>query len=480
MSIESQLREALSARADEVGALDASASSRDPYARVSGAIAVDRRRRRTAALAGVATVAAIALGIPALAGGLWRDTTTPAKRTQVVVPGPNDPRWASMATWPARGSLADDRAFLDQVRERTLAQRVLYAGDLATGRVVILWSPDETGDGNGKISLQEGPRGATPDELAETASGTPLSPDGVSAMVGSTGQTTALLLAPPRSRSARLSTSVTIARDGSVSRSWREVSLVDGAALVPAPWAGWVTRVKLGDSDGMPDLTSVHPISSENATICFSCTGDDFRVKAQAATSDTVAATLGLRPTQVQTTTVFYGPVDPRVAAAGRGAPPSTKDSSTTLFVADSRLPEGQVLRSALLLTRSGDGTGESAELATAVPIDADTAGRRPFAVLGQTDDQRTLVEVFTAGATRVTLTSDSPTLYPDVSASVKGSTATFTLDEVGVSDHRLVVTRDAAGRELGRWPLTLPANPYDVGSPALTDPIAPFTPSGG
>ena len=54
MSIESQLREALSARADEVGG--AGHSTR--YARVSGAIAVDRRRRRTAVVAGVAAVAA--------------------------------------------------------------------------------------------------------------------------------------------------------------------------------------------------------------------------------------------------------------------------------------------------------------------------------------------------------------------------------------------------------------------------------------
>jgi hypothetical protein len=477
MSIESQLREALSVRADEVGRIGG--SSGDPYARVAGAIAVSRRRRRTATLAGIAAVAAIAVAVPALAGGLGRETTSPAKRTQVVVPGPKDPRWASMSTWPTRGSLAEDRAFLDQVRARTLAPRVLYAGDLATARVVILWTPDETdGNPNGQVSLQQGPPGASADQLAETAMGTPHTPDAVSALVGTAEASTAVLLAAPASHSASLATSVTIDRDGTVSRSWQDVSLVDGAALVETSSAPYASRVKLGGSDGTPDLVSVQSVSTPDATICLSCTGDDFRVKAEAATSDSVAAILGLRPSDVRTTTVYYGRVDPQVAALSRGLPTPTTGGATTdtLFVADSRLPEGQVLRSAILLTLTGGGTGESAELATAVPIDADTAEQRPFVLVGQTDDQRTVLQVFAPHAAAVTLTSDAPTLYPDATSTVQESTARFTLDEVGVSEHRLVVTRDGAGREVGRWPLALPANPYDVGETTTTDPIAPFT----
>ncbi len=72
MSIETQLREALSARADELGGL-----AGDPYERVSGAIAVSRRRRRTAALAGVAAVAVVAVAIPSCSGELGRDTHHP-------------------------------------------------------------------------------------------------------------------------------------------------------------------------------------------------------------------------------------------------------------------------------------------------------------------------------------------------------------------------------------------------------------------
>lgn len=477
MSIESQLREALSARADEA---DLGSPSTDPYARVSGAIAIDRRRRRTAALAGVAAVAVIAVAVPTLAGGLGRDSTTPAKRTQVVVPGPEDPRWASMATWPTRGSLADDSAFLTRVRARTLAPKVLYAGDLTTARVVVLWSPDaENGNTNGRVSLQEGPRGASLDELAETASGTPLTSDAVSVLVGTTRQATAILLTSPGNRSASLSTSLTIGRDGSVSRTWRDVALSNGAAVVEAQSAGWVSRVRLGDSSGMPDLSSLKSVSSPDATICFSCTGDDFRVKAEAATSDSVAATLGLQPTEVQTTTFYYGPVDKQVAATSRGVPGSIEDGTSMLFVADSRLAEGQVLRSAILLTSGKDGTGESAELATAVPIEADTAEQRPFTLVGQTDDQRTLLEVFAPHAAAVTITSDAPSLFPDASSAIKGSSARFTLDEVGVRDHRLVATRDSAGHELGRWPLELPGNAYDVGPTVPVQPIAPFT-SGG
>jgi hypothetical protein len=341
---------------------------------------------------------------------------------------------------------------------------VLYAGDLATARVVLLWSPDaEDGNPNGRLSLQEGPRGASLDELAETASGTPQTLDAASALVGTTQRATAILLSSPRTRSASLSTSVTIDRDGTVSRDWKDVPLADGAAVVEVGSAGWASRVRLGGSDGMPDLTPMSSVSTPDATICFSCIGDDFRLKAEAATSDSVAATLGLLPSDVQTTTVYYGPVNPRVAATSRGEPGSTKGGSSMLFVADSRLAEGQVLRSAILITSSKDGTGEAAELATAVPIGADSAQQRPFALVGQTDDQRTLVEVFAPRAAVVTITSDAPSLFPDVSSDVKGSTATFTLDEVGVREHRLVATRDAAGRELGRWPLELPGNPYDV-----------------
>ena len=112
MSIETQLREAL------VRPRRRGRRARAPATPTSGSAAPSpssRRRRRTAALAGVAAVAAIAVADPDAVGGLGRDTTTPAKKTTVVVPGPSDPRWASMSTWPIRGSLATDTAFLDPV-----------------------------------------------------------------------------------------------------------------------------------------------------------------------------------------------------------------------------------------------------------------------------------------------------------------------------------------------------------------------------
>ncbi|MGA8979638.1 MAG: hypothetical protein WB473_11050, partial [Pedococcus sp.] len=59
MTLETQLRDALAARADDI---DGPAA--DPYERVSGAVAASRRRRRTAAVGAVAAVAALAVLVP--------------------------------------------------------------------------------------------------------------------------------------------------------------------------------------------------------------------------------------------------------------------------------------------------------------------------------------------------------------------------------------------------------------------------------
>src|SRR4051812_27142103 len=109
MSLETQLREALAARAD---LLDGPGP--DPYVRVADAVASSRRRRRAAVVGAVAAVAALAVLVPSLGQGGDR-STLPAKRTQVVVPGPKDPRWSSLSSWPTRGSLAGDTAFLAAV-----------------------------------------------------------------------------------------------------------------------------------------------------------------------------------------------------------------------------------------------------------------------------------------------------------------------------------------------------------------------------
>jgi stage V sporulation protein SpoVS len=67
MSIESQVRAALAARADEVVV-----GADDPYERVAGAIEASRRRRRSVAagaLAVGAAVAAVAVAVPLLGHG---------------------------------------------------------------------------------------------------------------------------------------------------------------------------------------------------------------------------------------------------------------------------------------------------------------------------------------------------------------------------------------------------------------------------
>ena len=464
MSIESQLREALSARADEIGGLGDSWG--DPYARVSGAIAVNRRRRRTAALAGVAAVAANAVAIPTVAGGLGRDTTMPAKRTQVVVPGPNDPRWASIATWPTRGSLAEERTFLDSFRQVVDAQSVIYAGDIGADRIVV--TRERNTDAVGLVKVYAGDRGARPDSLISIASAGGPDDDAVIVRQDLTPDGWLLVLAPPAVKSAEVSPTATIRSDGSITRSWRTVSLQAGSAVIDlrdAPLA--LTRVRVGSYDGgilLPARSgTTNPVADG---FCGNCTGQDFLDHAVQGTSYDVATTLGLRREDVSTTTLVDAKVDPAVLAVSSLGDGKQDGSTGRLYVGLTRLPGGQVVRTVQLGVSEKGGGGMSTAPETAVPLDAATAEQRPFVLYGPTaDGSSTRYQVFAPNAASVRLVGDQPAFGETAKRRIVDGSATFSLDETGVSEHRLVETYDEAGALTGTWPIDLPnrGDPYDV-----------------
>ena len=465
MSIESQLREALSARADEVGG--PGGASDDPYARVAGAIAVNRRRRRTAALAGVAAVAAIAVAVPSLAGGLGRDTTTPAKRTQVVVPGPNDPRWAPVRTWPIRGSLADDRTFLDSFREVVSPAAVLYAGDIAADRVVVAWDRDDQGEA--RLTVYAGDRGAPVAALTTIGSSGETDPPAVIVRRDPTPDGWMLLLTRASVRSAQVSPTAQIHTDGTVARAWNTVNLRDGAAIVDlrgAPFS--LTRVRVGGYDGGTTLPArpgtTHP---DVEGFCGNCTGQDFLDHAVTGTSYDVATTLGLRTGDVETTTYFNGPADPTIVSA-LGLDAGTRSVSRRLYVGLTRLPGGQVLRSAYVGSVDAQGAGGSARVEDGVPVDAATADRQPFALSAENADRTaTRIQVVAPGAARVQLVSDLPTLYPDTAkvALANGTTVLTTAAWPETGSPYRISTFDSSGALIGTWPMRLPGkdDPYDV-----------------
>jgi hypothetical protein len=461
MSIETQLREALSARADEVGG-----SVGDPYERVSGAITVSRRRRRTAALAAVAAVAAIAVAIPSL-GELGRDTTTPAKKTTIVVPGPEDPRWASVATWPTRGSLADDTAFLSSFRDAVASARVLYAGDIGADRVVITWDRDDAGEERIKVYADDrGARAASLDSISsngQTSSMTLIvrrdpTPDGWM-----------LLLAPPTVKTAEVSPTATIQSDSTVTRSWNTVPLEAGAAVVDmrgAPMS--LTRVRIGGYDGGTYLAARSGTMNPDVEgFCGNCTGQDFLDHAVAGTSDGVAFQLGLRADEVRTTTLLVGTVDPATLAVSSVGGDTRPADTGRIYIGLTHLPGGHVVRTVHLgVEEKGGGGGMATTLEASVPLDPTTADRRPFVLHGTTPDGKaTRYQVFAPDAASVRLVGDLAGFGKTARKQLVNLTATFQLPESGVSEHRRVETFDAAGALTGTWALDLPNrdDPFDV-----------------
>ena len=466
MSIEAQLREALAARADEVSpAVD------DPWSKVDGAIRTSQRRRRTAYAGVTAGVVALAVVVPGLLRHGTDRTTTPATHTAPVVPGPGDPRWGALSTWPTRGSLSGDAAFLLAVEQRTGAH-VLYAGDVGERRVVVTWNDQDTGSGLGTTYLLSGPRDTAVDQLAQVAEAPPSAATVVTVLAGQRTGATLVALATPLQRSVEVSPTVRIEPDATVTRTWSTAALDrDGTAKVSLPTvAPYATRVRIAGSDGAPTLTDPgEPQAADPASsICLNCPVDELRAKAPRAISGTIGLSLGIDPARITTHEVYAGPVDLEVAAAAGPTDIRGGGFDALLYVATSELPEGGVLRTALLVTSAKDGSSaQTTELENGVPVEAATADQRPVVISGpDLKGSDTMIEVFAPAAARVALVSDSPTVFPGAAPkAVADGSASFRLSGTGGTDHLRVATYDASGRETGLWPLrsTNTDDPYDV-----------------
>ena len=458
MSLETQLRDALGARAESLPG-----PAFDPYERVAGAVVTSRRRRRVVAAGAVAAAAAIAMTVPGLVQG-GHDSTLPAKRTQVVVPGPDDPRWSSLSSWPTRGALAADTAFTTAVRNQFASANVLYAADLPTSRVVVTWDPESGTDG--KLTMLSGPRGAAATDLSEVSSASGGLEDVVSLREHADNDSMLVVLARPGVSEVGISRSVQIGRDGSVTRdAFRTVRLTDGLhteLLEDSP--GSLTRVRLSDGPGARVTLTGRPSldAADYGAICLGCTGEDFRAKAEEAMGGGVAAMLGLDPKDVQTSTVYFGPVDSAVATSLGMGDTHPRGSLTRLLVADTTLPGGQVMRSALIAVTAKDGTtGATMELSNGVPIAAGTAATRPFVLHGGGSETGNMsYEVFAPAAGSVRLVSSSPSIYPPTpTVPLVGRRARLTTPTWGGERPAYdVEAYDSSGNLLGRWPVDLPS----------------------
>lgn len=433
MSIETQLREALAAQA---GA--AVSAEQHPYERVSVAVAKTRTRRRTVGAAVVAVVAAIAIGVPTVASRLGNDAL-PAG----TLPAASDKAWNSVATWPTRGALAGDSTLVAAIGEQ-FDGRPIFVEDVDTARVAIIVRGD-------RLIIARGPRGATGKALTELMQWVaPTNREDSLLSVGA-GKTLVIITTPDRT-SAEVSGTPGIALDGAVTRTWTKLPLASGigrTALSP------LTRFRLDWFSGSVQ----HPVTQDAQKITLDpcqdgCTGPRATVESQ--TTADIARTLGLDATQLTTTTLFDGKVPREVTTFG-----STPSESGTpsLLVMHSRLPGGQILRTAVL--RSADA---ERSLDLGGPIDARRAAAVPLLISANDNDRTapTNVRVFVASGTDLRAVSDS---NPSVVIPLTGHIANFTLpvslDEFWAT-YRFEVLD--GGKSLGTFPVT---NPLDDPFPA-------------
>ena len=133
----------------------------DPAALVEARV---RRVRRRGLVLGVAAATAAVGGVAAAVA--LRDA--PASPAAVALPATTDRAWASTSLWPTRGPLAADPHLVAfPGRHAARGHRVIWAGDLGTRRLVVLWSDDDLTPGATGIRLFTGPRGVDLDTLAE-------------------------------------------------------------------------------------------------------------------------------------------------------------------------------------------------------------------------------------------------------------------------------------------------------------------------
>jgi hypothetical protein len=422
-------------------------------------------------------VAALAAGVlaPQVLGNQGDRGTTPATHTQTLqLPAPNNPAWQKLSTWPTRGSLAGDKGFMTAVLARFdgEAPRILFAGDVEDRRVVLAFQriavPVDGPAGAGvdeQIQVLSGPRGARIDQLEM---GSNNSPGDVNTLVVRRDQGPdgwLMVLAPRDVRTAEVSASVSISPSGTVSRTWSSLPLSDGVGVIQlrnAPVA--VTRVRAGGYDGNLQVLAGNTDQEQPnaAAFCGGC-GDSFYASGLDAARDAMATALGLRPDQVEVSAQVQGRIDR--ALQGKDGTLGGPGSVGRVLVVNGRIPGGAVVRTVAVSVTEKDGSGSVYQAEDIVPIDAATADRRPWATwVDDPAGQGLVVQVFAPGAASVQIRSESATIYPGSSrAPVKNGSAVVDIASgQNAVQHLSVVTYDAAGRELGTWPL----QPTNLGDP--------------
>lgn len=442
MTIETQLRAALQDEAATIASVET-----DPYARVSAAIGRNRRHRRIVGAGVVAAVAAIAIGVPAVTSRLG-DDALPSGQHQL--PGASDKAWNSVRTWPLRGALAGNRDLVEAVQDK-FDGRAVFVEDVDTQRVAFIVRRDQ-------LIIASGPRGAAGRGFSLSHQiEAPNIPEDSLLSVGA-GNSLVIVTTPDRT-SAEVSGVPQIALDGTVTRSWEKLPLTAGigrTAFSP------LTRIRLGSLVGSIQFPLTEDAGRMTLNPCEDgCTGS--RATVEARTTAHIAQILGLDPARITTTTLFNGEVPREVTTSGTTAPDAPRP---TLLVMHSRLPGGQVLRTAAF--RSADG---ERSINLGGPIDARRADAVPLLISANGTSitepalpaAPTSVRIFVASGTGLRAVSGSTT---SAVIPITDHFATFSLPVSPTEfwTHRFE-TLDGA-TSLGTFPVTAPmTDAFDVDS---------------
>lgn len=375
---EQQLRECLRGAAFDV-TMSAPAIEQLTHQVKQKARRAQTRRRRAAAgavLCGVAASGAVAVGLgPAL-----------SSRTGVIGSTAQDP----YASWPVRGSLADETAwlnsFMSHARERDPVQRVLFAGDVPGGRVVLSLV---SGSHELRLGGWAGPVQAPPEAMRPTGTapiGDPvvvtsgLHRDRVPVVAWAwpspTNSFSPFVVLGPRELTAlEVSAKPQFSQDGLLRRHWAIVPMQDGVGVTRVNARSVATiRVRgrnrerqllfdgpVGGTDQRPAVSD--PLAYERSLPPAAGRDRDAAVVRAAVAS--LAMTLGLPPDDLQAELLLRREV--RGGAPGGGGP-------TDWYAILARTPNG----AAFQLARGQSGTGVS-EPVTGRIVPARRAPEQPF-----------------------------------------------------------------------------------------------------
>lgn len=362
-----------------------------PREGLAGLVVARHRSQRRQTL-GIAAVAAAVAGLVVLSSTVV-DSGSSAEPAPAISADAAGPGWAAdVLADPARGSLADDAAFAEGVRELSWTsgfargddvpdppldtRRVLFAGDVGDSRLALIAGLDPAPPVEGSVRPGDatelsdvvltwfvGPSGASPSDLelatppstADAYGGPPalVVPDtGAVVVVGRPGDAVSLSLRPE------------VAADGQVEREFEPVDAPDGVATLDLPSVAGTGqalgyRVVRGTETWTSNLVTTGSTGSPPAV-----TATQLRTASPPSPMDDGVAQSDVRQRLDQ---LGLTAEDVDVAVVWAGDVPSPTETPSRVTVVGMTLPSGAVLVQCSLgldfADGSGAGTGCGSEL---------------------------------------------------------------------------------------------------------------------